>query len=106
MWQRRPRSETREQLFVLATGVFLLVYVATLVRTRAIEWVLLASTGAFTITIVAGLLITELIAPPPADEATDGDAAEAPSGRLVDFTLPAEETAGSEPPAPDEEHAA
>ncbi|MBX5444663.1 hypothetical protein [Sphaerobacter sp.] len=93
MWKPRRQPGTREQIFLLAIGVFLTVYIVTLVRTRSIEWVLLASTGAFAITICAGLLITEVIAPPPpAEEPTaQEEEPEEDRGRVIDFTLPDEQ---------------
>ncbi|MFO7270444.1 hypothetical protein [Sphaerobacter thermophilus] len=94
MWKPRRQPGTREQIFLLAVGVFLTVYIITLVRTRSIEWVLLASTGALAITICAGLLITEVIAPPPPAEEPSSEDEDEPvedRGRVIDFTLPDEQ---------------
>lgn len=100
MWKPRRQPGTREQIFLLAVGVFLTVYIVTLVRTQALEWVLLASTGAFAITICAGLLITEVIAPPPPAETPTSEEEE--RGRVIDFTLPDEQgTHHDEVPAGD-----
>lgn len=93
MWQPRRQPATREQIFLAAVGVFLVAYVVTLARTRSIEWVLLVSTGALAITIIAGLLITEVIVPPPEPTRSEPDRTR---GQAVDFTLPDEHATGSD----------
>lgn len=95
MQETQHNRSTREQIFLIAIGVFLLTYLITLTRTRTMEWVVIASTVALGITVIAGLLITEVIVPPSTEEAAAGEESET-AGTMIDFTLEAEDEDQSE----------